>query len=116
MVSMLAKANRMRRKADFMTTVRKGRRAHVGTLTGFLFTSKSETFPPTFGFQVSRRVGGSVERHRVVRQLRHLVAPWVPKTPDSTMVVIRPNEKSKDFSHDLDLLMRQLTKSPGGLG
>ena len=117
MVSMLARANRMTTKADFITTVRKGRRAHVGALTGFLLTSQNQsgqTQPPKFGFQVSRRVGGSVDRHRVVRQLRHLVAPWVPITPDSTMVVIRPNEKSKDFSQDLDLLMKQLTKSPGG--
>lgn len=114
---MLARANRLTKKADFVTAVRRGRRAHVGTLTGFLFTSQSEsekTIPPKFGFQVSRRVGGSVERHRVVRQLRHLVAPWVSSTPDSTLVVIRPDQKSEDFSQDLELLMRQLTKSPGG--
>jgi ribonuclease P protein component len=116
MVSMLAKANRLTTKSDFITTVRKGRRAHVGALTGFLFTSQSESEignPPKFGFQVSRRVGGSVVRHRVVRQLRHLIAPWVPLTPNSTMVVIRPNEKSKDFSHDVDLLMRRLTEVSG---
>ena len=113
MVSMLAKANRLTARADFTETVRKGRRAHVGALTGFLFTRSSETdqlAAPKFGFQVSRRVGGSVERHRVVRQLRHLVAPWISKTPESAMVVIRPDRKIEDYSDDVDQLMRRLTE------
>ena len=111
---MLARANRLTESADFTETVRKGRRAHVGALTGFLLTSERETDsnqPPRFGFQVSRRVGGSVVRHRVVRQLRHLVAPWVARTPQSTMVVIRPDRKSPDYQEDVDLLMKRLTES-----
>jgi ribonuclease P protein component len=104
---MLARANRLTTKADFVETVRKGRRAHVGALTGFLY-SNTESHPARFGFQVSRRVGGSVERHRVVRQLRHLVAPWVGKTPDSTMVVIRPDRKVENYSDDVDALMKRL--------
>ena len=111
---MLARANRLTESADFTETVRKGRRAHVGALTGFLLTSESETDsnqPPRFGFQVSRRVGGSVDRHRVVRQLRHLVASWVARTPQSTMVVIRPDRKSPDYQEDVDLLMKRLTES-----
>lgn len=114
MVSMLARANRLTATADFTETVRKGRRAHVGALTGFLLTSQPEmetNQPPRFGFQVSRRVGGSVDRHRVVRQLRHLIAPWVAKTPKSTMVVIRPDRKSFDYQEDVDLLMSRLTES-----
>ena len=115
---MLARANRLTASADFTETVRKGRRAHVGALTGFLLTSTNEigsgtetNHPPRFGFQVSRRVGGSVDRHRVVRQLRHLIAPWVAKTPHSTMVVIRPDRKSSDYEVDVDLLMRRLTEN-----
>lgn len=104
---MLARANRLTTKADFIETVRKGRRAHVGALTGFLYND-NESHPPRFGFQVSRRVGGSVERHRVVRQLRHLVAPWVSKTPESTLVVIRPDRKVENYSEDVDALMKRL--------
>ena len=104
---MLARANRLTAKADFVTTVRKGRRAHVGALTGFLYNN-TEPHPARFGFQVSRRVGGSVERHRVVRQLRHLVAPWVGKTPEATMVVIRPDRKVENYSDDIDALMNRL--------
>lgn len=116
---MLARANRLTDRADFITTVRKGRRAHAGSLTGFLITSvepttkELQTQPPRFGFQVSRRVGGSVERHRVVRQLRHLVAPWVAKTPETTMVVIRPDRKVADYKEDVELLMERLTKDLG---
>lgn len=104
---MLARANRLTVRADFLETVRKGRRAHVGALTGFLYND-DRSHPARFGFQVSRRVGGSVERHRVVRQLRHLVAPWVAKTPQSTMVVIRPDRKVEDYSGDIDALMKRL--------
>ena len=109
---MLAKANRLTARADFTETVRKGRRAHAGSLTGFLLTrgSESEIVAPKFGFQVSRRVGGSVERHRVVRQLRHLVAPWIDKTPESTLVVIRPDRRVQDYSEDVDRLMQRLTE------
>lgn len=107
---MLAKANRLTVRTDFLSTVRNGRRAHVGALTGFLY-STTESKPPRFGFQVSRRVGGSVERHRVVRQLRHLVAPWVARTPDSAMVVIRPDHKVEDYSSDVDALMERLVGS-----
>ncbi len=109
---MLAKANRLTVRADFIETVRKGRRAHVGALTGFLYSS-DQTSSPRFGFQVSKRVGGSVERHRVVRQLRHLVAPWVERTPDSSMVVIRPDRKVENYSEDLDALMKRLVESEG---
>jgi ribonuclease P protein component len=114
---MLARANRLTASADFTETLRKGRRANVGALTGFLLTSQttseseSAEQPPRFGFQVSRRVGGSVDRHRVVRQLRHLIAPWVAKTPNSAMVVIRPDRKCSDYHEDVDLLMRRLTES-----
>ena len=112
---MLARANRLTARADFIETVRKGRRAHVGALTGFLYSASTsnETIPPRFGFQVSRRVGGSVQRHRVVRQLRHLIAPWVEQTPHSTMVVIRPDQKVEDYSEDLDALMERLMRSEG---
>jgi len=116
MVSMLARANRLTASADFTETLRKGRRANVGALTGFVLTSpsspESETKeqPPRFGFQVSRRIGGSVDRHRVVRQLRHLIAPWVAKTPNSTIVVIRPDRKCQDYQEHVDRLMTRLTE------
>ena len=104
---MLARANRLTARADFIETVRKGRCAHAGALTGFIFNDSTKS-EPRFGFQVSRRVGGSVDRHRVVRQLRHLIAPWVVKTPMSAMVVIRPDRKVSNYSEDVDLLMKRL--------
>lgn len=113
---MLARANRLTASADFSETLRKGRRASAGALTGFVLTSHptpeggAQEEPPRFGFQVSRRVGGSVDRHRVVRQLRHLVAPWVAKTPNSTMVVIRPDRKCQDYQEDFERLMTRLTE------
>jgi ribonuclease P protein component len=41
------------------------------------------------GFVVSKAVGGSVERHRVVRRLRAVTAPLLDQFPVGSRVVIR---------------------------
>ncbi len=45
--------------------------------------------PPRVGFVVSRAVGNSVVRHRVVRRLRALVAERLPGLPEGTDLVVR---------------------------
>lgn len=47
------------------------------------------TRPPRVGFVVSKAVGNSVVRHRVVRQLRALVAQRLDRLPAGTDVVVR---------------------------
>jgi len=104
---MLATANRLRSREDFQKVTRSGRRVRSNTLTGFILsTNRNE--PARFGFQVSKRIGGSVQRHRVLRQLRHLTSPWVMRTPDSTLVVIRPESHSTGYQSDFDSLMEKL--------
>jgi ribonuclease P protein component len=44
---------------------------------------------PQVGFLVSKAVGGSVVRNRVVRQLRHLVAERLSGLPAGARVVVR---------------------------
>lgn len=47
------------------------------------------TRPPRVGFVVSRGVGNSVVRHRVVRRLRALVAARLSRVPAGTDLVVR---------------------------
>jgi len=104
---MLAKANRMSSSEEFSLTTRNGAKANSGSLTGFLMRTLNQE-PPRFGFVVSRKIGGSVTRHRVTRQLRHLAAPWVAKTPDASLVVIRPNRYRVSYHEDFDALLTKL--------
>lgn len=55
-------------------------------------TAASETTPtrpPRVGFVVSKAVGNSVVRHRVVRRLRALVAHRLERLPDGADLVVR---------------------------
>jgi ribonuclease P protein component len=63
----------MRRSSDFTTTVRQGRRARRGCLVmHHRADARAKDAPALIGLIVSRSVGGSVERHRVARRLRHI--------------------------------------------
>ncbi len=64
------------------------------------------------GFVVGRAVGGSVARHRVTRQLRHLMAAQLPDLPDGTDVVVRAlptaiDASAADLAHDLSSSVRR---------
>jgi ribonuclease P protein component len=66
------------------------------------------------GFVVSRAVGGSVVRHRVLRQLRHLVRDRLQLLPPGANLVIRvkPDAAGRGaaaLGHDLDAVFDRLT-------
>ena len=94
---MLPAGHRLRRGADISTVVRRGRRAaNPGPAPARRPRSSSPAAveppldraarhcrpdepAPRVGFVVSRAVGGSVVRHRVIRRLRHLVRAHLPR-------------------------------------
>jgi ribonuclease P protein component len=57
--------------------------------------------PARAGFVVGRSIGGSVVRHRVTRQLRHLMAVQLQDLPSGTDVVVRalPPSASASGAH-----------------
>jgi len=66
---------------------------------------------PRAGFVVSKAVGGSVVRHRVVRQLRHLVRARLDGLPPGARLVVRAlppaaHASSADLGNDLDAGLR----------
>lgn len=87
---MLPAAHRMRSSVDFTTTVRQGRRSRRGAVVVHHRACGAPAAGPALvGFVVGRAVGGSVTRHRVSRQLRHVTRPLVPLLPDGSRTVVR---------------------------
>jgi ribonuclease P protein component len=74
---------------------------------------------PRAGFVVGRTVGNSVCRHRVTRQLRHLVRDQLHRLPATADLVVRarPEAGSADFdvlARDLDAGIARVLGGTGG--
>lgn len=102
-MQVLAAGNRMRRRDEFETAIRRGRRAGRSSLTIHLFVAPSSVDDSRsgdaaapgvsdglrIGFVVGRGVGHAVTRNTVRRRLRHLVKDRLDKLPADALVVIR---------------------------
>ncbi|MGW7050223.1 ribonuclease P protein component [Streptomyces sp. NPDC054887] len=118
---MLPTENRLRRREDFATAVRRGRRAGRPLLVVHLRSSGAtdphapgESVPrPRAGFVVSKAVGNAVVRNLVKRRLRHLVRERLSELPPGSLVVVRALPGSGDADHaqlarDLDAALERL--------
>ncbi|MGW6026631.1 ribonuclease P protein component [Streptomyces sp. NPDC055099] len=117
---MLPTEHRLRRREDFATAVRRGRRAGRPLLVVHLRSGATdphapgESVPPTrAGFVVSKAVGGAVVRNTVKRRLRHLMRDRVSQLPPGSLVVVRALPGSGDAAHaqlaqDLDAALQRL--------
>lgn len=95
---MLPAGSRLRRRADFVATLRSSRGMRASGLLVVHVASPppappgAPASPPTptrVGFVVSRAVGEAVVRNRVRRRLRHLAAGQLDRLPPGTRVVVR---------------------------
>ena len=94
---MLPAAHRLRRRQDFSTTVRRGRRAGGDLLVVHLLVDPADpTLPVRVGFVVPRAVGDAVRRKRVTRRLRHLIAERLDRLPSGATMVVRALPGSAD--------------------
>ncbi|QEV19078.1 MULTISPECIES: ribonuclease P protein component [Streptomyces] len=117
---MLPTEHRLRRREDFATAVRRGRRAGRPLLVVHLRSGAmdphvpGETLPPTrAGFVVSKAVGGAVVRNTVKRRLRHLMRDRLASVPPGSLVVVRALPGAGDADHaqlarDLDAALQRL--------
>jgi ribonuclease P protein component len=89
---------RLRRRPEFTAVVRSGRRAGRPTLVLHYLPERpvvrsggplDPPAGPRAGFVVGRSVGNSVCRHRVTRQLRHLLAAQLHRLPPTADLVVR---------------------------
>ncbi|MEU9299043.1 ribonuclease P protein component [Streptomyces sp. NPDC048269] len=118
---MLSPENRLRRREDFASAVRRGRRAGRPLLVVHLRTSgatdphESGEIDPSAraGFVVSKAVGNAVIRNRVKRRLRHLVRERLSQLPAGSLVVVRALPGAGDagpdeLARDLDAALVRL--------
>ncbi|NVK76784.1 ribonuclease P protein component [Streptomyces morookaense] len=117
---MLPSESRLRRREDFATAVRRGRRAgrpllvvHLRSGTTDPHTPGSTASPVRAGFVVSKAVGGAVVRNLVKRRLRHLVRDRLDQLPAGSLVVVRALPGAGEADHaqlarDLDTALQRL--------
>ncbi|MEU6677098.1 MULTISPECIES: ribonuclease P protein component [Streptomyces] len=117
---MLPTEHRLRRREDFATAVRRGRRAGRPLLVVHLRSGATdphapgESVSPTrAGFVVSKAIGGAVVRNKVKRRLRHLMRDRVAQLPPGSLVVVRALPGAGDAAHaqlaqDLDAALQRL--------
>jgi ribonuclease P protein component len=85
---MLPRRHRLRRSRDFDVAVRRGARASSGAVVATVLPG-DQGLHQRLGLIVGRRVGGSVQRHRVSRVLRHAMRDSLADMPEGTIVVLR---------------------------
>lgn len=61
--------------------------------------------PSRAGFIVGKVAGNSVQRHRLIRQLRHLVASELPTLPIGTQLVVRATAATNEPTIELRNLL-----------
>jgi ribonuclease P protein component len=117
---MLPAAARLTRSEDFRLVTRQGRRiggprivVHALLPAGGPPEVVQTNSSPRVGFVVSKAVGNSVVRHRVVRQLRHVVRDRLGTLPSGSSLIVRAmpsaaQASSAEFRQDLDIALRRL--------
>ena len=110
---MLPAKNRLRTSKDFALTTKTGVRATSLSLVVYLKTNssnenKAATNAPLVGLIVNKSVGGSVVRHRVSRQLRHLAASHISNIPTGSRLVIRVLRNHSNYEAELTELMSKV--------
>jgi ribonuclease P protein component len=97
----LAAANRLSDRRDFLLVVRRGHRSGRECLTlQFAPGGANTSVVPRVGFVVGRSVGSAVVRNRVKRLLRHLVRVHLERLPPGGMLVVRANPAAAGSSWD----------------
>jgi ribonuclease P protein component len=76
------------------------------------FLADSEP-PSKVGLIINKSVGGSVSRHRIARQIRHLMMHHVQTLPSDTYMVIRVLKKSDDYRLELESIMVKVSQRLG---
>jgi ribonuclease P protein component len=95
---------RLRRRPEFTTVVRSGRRAGRPTMVLHFLPERpghrgGGDTPPSgarAGFVVGKAVGNSVVRHRVTRRLRAVVAGELHRLPGTADLVVRARPEAAE--------------------
>lgn len=87
---MLPRAHKLANSADFRRVMRKGVRAGTRTVVVHYFPRTDLAVTgPRFGLVVSKQVGNAVTRHRISRQLRHILSALASSLEPQADIVVR---------------------------
>jgi ribonuclease P protein component len=115
---MLPATARLRHRTEFRQVIREGRRAGSPLLSGHLLVRPGSAEAARVGFVVSGKVGSSVVRHKLLRQLRHLARGYLESLPGGSLLVLRAHPRAAtarqaDLAADLDLVFSTLLRRQG---
>jgi ribonuclease P protein component len=84
----LAKTARLTESGDFARATKSGLRYSTTNFVGYLYPT-GEKEPARAGLIISKNVGGSVTRHRIARQIRHVLRETYSQLPEGSLFVVR---------------------------
>lgn len=113
---MLPAPARLTRREDFAKAVRRGRRAARRAVVVHLAHSGDDEAAARVGFVVGRAVGGAVVRHRVQRQLRHVMRTRLDALAPGALLVVRAlpaaaGATSATLGDEVDEALRRLHRA-----
>ena len=111
---MLPSRYRLHSRSEISRTIRHGRRARRGSLVVHLQVGQGGETPARAAFAVSKSVGDSVTRHRVVRRLRGIIPPLLDRLPGGSELVVRAMPEaatatSAQLCDDLERALERVT-------
>lgn len=112
----LSRAERLRRRSDYLRCYREGRRRHGALLV--LYSAPNELPHPRLGITASRKVGRAVTRTRLKRRTREIYRRWSERSslPAFDLVVhLKPPAANASFDElqgELHTLLRSLMGKP----
>lgn len=105
---MLPRNARLTSPSDFTRTTKSGIRVTSHNFVGYLHLHAAENPHTRAGLIIGKSVGGSVQRHRLSRQIRHTIAPLITQLPEGSLLVIRALKNTNNVSVEIAELINQL--------
>lgn len=112
----LLREDRLRRRADYQRCYEQGRRRRGRLVTLFVVDRGPEADRPRLGVTVTRKVGNSVQRHRIKRRVKEIYRRWPQRhrlPPADIVVHLKPEAKEADYrtlERELTRLLEPLTE------
>ena len=99
---MLPLRARLTSPSDFARTTKSGIRVSSQNFVGYLYISPApiDGQCAKAGLIIGKNVGGSVQRHRLSRQVRHALAPHLATAPEGALIVIRALSTDSESVHN----------------
>ena len=112
LTNMLPASARLRKSSEISAVMKSGTRFSAKLVV--LHVANGTSGQSKVAFAVGKNVGNSVVRHRVTRQLRHIVSPVLSKFPIGSHVVVRalPPAATATFTQLTENLDFAMTKVP----